>query len=169
MSRFCAGLAGDVRIPFPPPNPGTSASPRNHPPPCSPGRYFTRRTARPGTNLSSSALGTAGGSELSLIVTNSLSRSCSRHALYTAVYYSTLLTASHKHEMFKIEKTIAEKSTSKNYAGVNSSSNWSPANRSLKRETVVLCCYKNINANYQISGLKSQFKCKKKLQVALYH
>lgn len=56
--------------------------------------------------------------------------------------------------MFKIEKIIAEKSTSKNYAGVNSSSNWSSANRSLKRETVVLCCYKNINANYQISGLK---------------
>lgn len=55
--------------------------------------------------------------------------------------------------MFKIEKIIAEK-ISKNYAGVNSSRNWSPVNESLKRETVVLCCYENINANYQVPGLK---------------
>lgn len=59
--------------------------------------------------------------------------------------------------MFKIEKIIADKSISKNYTGVTSSRNWSPANKSLKRETVVLCCCENINANYQISGLKPIF------------
>lgn len=91
------------------------------------------------------------GSEL-LVVTNSSSRSCSSNALYTGVYYSTLLTASHKQEMFKIEKIIAEKSVSKNYAGVTSSRNWSLTNKSLKRKNVMLCCYENINAHFKISG-----------------
>lgn len=91
------------------------------------------------------------GSEL-LVVKNSSFRSCSRNALYIDVYYSTLLTASHKQEMFKIEKIIADKPVSKNYAGISSSRNWALMNKSLKRENVVLCCYENINAHYKISG-----------------
>lgn len=76
------GLAGDVRIPFSPAKAGTRACPGHHPQPCSLGRCLTLRTARPPQRC---------GPALQLRrVTNSSSRSWSRRALHTAVYYSTL-------------------------------------------------------------------------------
>lgn len=148
------GPAGDARIPFSPPKAGTCACPGHHPQPCSPGRRFTLRTARPRPSIASSALRTGRfrapkSNKLFLQVTE---QTCT---VQCCLLHYTLLTARHKHDMFKIEKIIAEKSNSKNYAGVNSSRNLSPANKSLKRKGVVLYCYENINAS--ISGLNSIF------------
>lgn len=120
-----------MRIPISLPSPGSPGSP-----------------AAPGASRRGTSLGSTGDLQL-VTVTESFSRPGRRHALYTAVYY-TLLTASHKHEMFKIQQITAEKSISKKDAGAFFSRNKSPVNKSLK--SGMLCCYKNINANYQNSG-----------------